>query len=150
MIKIFKNFFENEKSNEDNSSQDLELLCGLMIEAANTDGVIDNEEIEKINFILVNTFQEEKNDVKVALNQAIKNRENSKSLFFYTSKINKVYSDEKKILLIETLWEIILSDGKIHDYESSLIRRISGLLYISDVNSGNAKKRALNKINKKI
>ena len=150
MIKIFKNFFENEKSNEDNSSQDLELLCGLMIEAANTDGVIDNEEIEKINFILVNTFQEEKNDVKVALNQAIKNRENSKSLFFYTSKINKVYSDQKKILLIETLWEIILSDGKIHDYESSLIRRISGLLYISDVNSGNAKKRALNKINKKI
>ena len=150
MIKIFKNFFENEKSNEDNSSQDLELLCGLMIEAANTDGVIDNEEIEKINFILVNTFQEEKNDVKVALNQAIKNRENSKSLFFYTSKINKVYSDQKKILLIETLWEIILSDGKIHDYGSSLIRRISGLLYISDVNSGNAKKRALNKINKKI
>ena len=45
---------------------------------------------------------------------------------------------------------IVLSDGKVHDYESSLIRRLSGLLYISDVNSGNAKKKALDKINKKL
>ena len=101
MIKIFKNFFENEKSNEDNSSQDLELLCGLMIEAANTDGVIDNEEIEKIKFILVNTFQEEKNDVKVALNQAIKNRKNSKSLFFTHQKLIKFILTRKKFYLLK-------------------------------------------------
>ena len=58
---------------------------------------------------------------------------------------SRMPADKKKLLLIETLWEIVLSDGQIHDYESSLIRRLSGLLYISDVNSGNAKKRALNK-----
>ena len=50
------------------------------------------------------------------------------------------------MLLIEILWEIILSDGKLHDYETSLIRRLAGLLYISDVNSGNARKKALDKI----
>ena len=60
--------------------------------------------------------------------------------------INKNFDDEKKLLLIESLWEIVLSDGKIHDYESNLIRRLAGLLYISDINSGNARKRALNKI----
>ena len=49
---------------------------------------------------------------------------------------------KKKMLLIEVLWEIILEDGKIHDFESNLIRRLSGLLYISDVNCGNAKKNA--------
>ena len=49
------------------------------------------------------------------------------------------------MLLIEILWEIVLSDGQIHDYETSIIRRLSGLLYISDVDSGNARKRALNK-----
>ena len=63
--------------------------------------------------------------------------------------VNGEFSQEKKILLIETLWEITLSDGEIHDYESSLIRRLSGLLYISDIDSGNAKKRALNKISGK-
>ncbi|OUU12159.1 MAG: hypothetical protein CBB94_00585 [Gammaproteobacteria bacterium TMED34] len=60
--------------------------------------------------------------------------------------MNKNFSDDKKLLLIETLWEIVLSDGELHDYESNLIRRLAGLLYISDVNSGNARKRALNKI----
>ena len=44
MIKILKNFFENKESNDDNSNQNLEILiCGLMIEAANSDGIIDNE-----------------------------------------------------------------------------------------------------------
>ena len=82
------------------------------------------------------------------LQKAIKDRNNSKSLFYYTSKINKDYSEEKKILLLEILWEIVLADGKLHDYESSLLRRLSGLLYISDIKSGNARKRALIKISK--
>ena len=146
MIKILKNFFESQASNEDiDPNKNLKLLAGLMIEAANTDGVIDNNEINKINSILINTFQEDPDQVKLILDETIKNQNDSKSLFFYTSKINKTYSIEKKLLLLETLWEIILSDGKIHDYESNLIRRLSGLLYISDVDSGNAKKRALNK-----
>ena len=54
---------------------------------------------------------------------------------------------KKKILLIEVLWEIILSDNEIHDYESNLIRRLAGLLYVSDVECGNAKKRANLKVN---
>tara|TARA_A100001011_G_C14319689_1_gene849898 strand:- start:3278 stop:3730 length:453 start_codon:yes stop_codon:yes gene_type:complete len=147
LIKILKNFFESQASKEDiDPSKNLKLLAGIMIEAANTDGVIDNNEINKINSILINTFQEDPDQVKLILDETIKNQNDSKSLFFYTSKINKTYSIEKKLLLLETLWEIILSDGKIHDYESNLIRRLSGLLYISDVDSGNAKKRALNKI----
>ena len=50
------------------------------------------------------------------------------------------------MLLIETLWEIVLSDGEVHEFESNLIRRLAGLLYISDVSCGNAKKRALVKL----
>ena len=69
-----------------------------------------------------------------------------KSLYFFTSKINKIFSDKKKLLLIETLWEVILSDGQLHEYESNLIRRLAGLLYISDVSCGNAKKKAIEKI----
>ena len=145
MLNLLKNFFEkNEVSKVE--SNNLEILCGLMIEAANSDGNIDSDEINKIKKILINIFKEDKEEVELTLNNAIQNSNNSKSLFFYTSKINKNYSEEKKILLIETLWEIVLSDGKLHDYETSLIRRLAGLLYISDVNSGNARKRALDKI----
>tara|TARA_B100000212_G_C27348307_1_gene522411 strand:+ start:869 stop:1231 length:363 start_codon:yes stop_codon:yes gene_type:complete len=120
-----------------------------MVEAAYTDGSIDIEEIEKIKSVLVDSFKEDPLEVENILNKSINNKNNSKSLFYYTSKINKEYTKEKKIILIETLWEIVLSDNEIHEYESSLIRRLSGLLYISDVDSGNAKKRALNRISGK-
>ena len=145
MINILKNFFEDNNKLKKDDINDLEILCGLMIEAANSDGKIDNIEIEKINNSLIKTFKEDKKQVQSVLEMAVKNKNNSKSLFFYTSKINKNYSYEKKLLLIEILWEIVLSDGQIHDYETSIIRRLAGFLYISDVDSGNARKRALNK-----
>ena len=138
----------NYKKSEDDEgvSKNLELICGLMIEAAYTDGTIRESELKKIKFSLINVFDENEEEVDLVLDEAIKNKNNSKSLHSYTSFINKNFNDDKKILLIEALWEIVLSDGKVHDFESNLIRRLAGLLYISDVNSGNARKRALDKI----
>ena len=146
MINLLKNILNNQNSTENkDDNKNLELLCGLMIEAAYTDGQIDKNELNKIKLSLVNIFEEDPIEIEISLKEAVNNKNNSKSLFFYTSKINKNYSYEKKLLLIEILWEIVLSDGEIHDFESNLIRRLSGLLYISDVNSGNARKRALDK-----
>ena len=112
------------------------------------DGEIDEGEINKIKFSLVNIFAEDNVEVDLVLKVALENKNNSKSLHYYTSYINKNFDDNKKLFLIEALWEIVLSDGKIHDFESNLIRRLAGLLYISDVDSGNAKKRALDKSKK--
>ena len=149
MLNLLKNILNNQSSRDNKEdTKNLELLSGLMIEAAYTDGQIDDNELNKIKLSLIDIFEENPNDVDLVLNEAIINKNNSKSLHHYTSFINKNFSEERKLLLIEVLWEIILSDGKIHDYESNLIRRLAGLLYISDVNSGNARKRALSKINK--
>ena len=146
MIKLLKNILNNQNSAEEKDDiKDLELLSGLMIEAAYTDGQIDKAELDKIKSSLIYTFQENENEVNLVLNEAIINKNNSKSLHHYTSYINKNFTEDKKILLLEALWEIVLSDGEIHDYESNLLRRLAGLLYISDVNSGNARKRALDK-----
>ncbi len=146
MINLLKNILNNKNSQEEKEgSKSLELLSGLMIEAAYTDGQIDDIELNKIKLSLINVFDEDSSDVELVLNEALRNKNNSKSLHHYTSYINKNFSEDRKLLLIEVLWEIVLSDGEIHDYESNLIRRLAGLLYISDVNSGNARKRALNK-----
>ena len=146
MINFLKNILNNQNSqqNEDNN-KNLELLCGLMVEAAYTDGQIDRSELNKIKLSLINVFSEDPIEVNLVLEESVKNKNNSKSLHHYTSFINKNFDEDKKLLLIEALWEIVLSDGKIHDFESNLIRRLSGLLYISDVDSGNARKRALDK-----
>tara|TARA_B100000886_G_scaffold182709_1_gene125339 strand:+ start:744 stop:1193 length:450 start_codon:yes stop_codon:yes gene_type:complete len=149
LLNLLKNILNNQNSIEEKeSNKNLELLCGLMIEAAYTDGNIDQNELSKITKSLVNTFNEDAKDVDLMLKEAVKNKNNSKSLHHYTSFINKNFDDDKKLLLIEALWEIVLSDGQIHDFESNLIRRLAGLLYVSDVNSGNARKRALDKNSK--
>ncbi len=146
MLSLLKNILNSKNSQEDNNNnKDLELLCGLMIEAAYTDGNIDSTELNKIKLSLINIFSEDAKEVSLVLEKALQNKNNSKSLHHYTSFINKNFDNKKKILLIEVLWEIVLSDGEIHDFESNLIRRLAGLLYISDVDSGNAKKKALDK-----
>ena len=148
LLRLLKNILNSQDSKEVNNNKDLELLCGLMIEAAYTDGQIYTSELNKIKLSLINIFSEDPKEVNLILAKAEENKNNSKSLHHYTSFINKNFDDKKKLLLIEALWEIVLSDGEVHDFESNLLRRLAGLLYISDVDSGNAKKRALDKSQK--
>ena len=110
MFKSLKNILNQKNKNILTEDYDyLSLLCGLMIEAANADGEISDLEIKKISNILVDSFKENPSDVKIKLDEAIANSNNSNSLFYYTSKFNKEYNYQKKILLIEKMWEVILS-----------------------------------------
>ena len=147
MLQSLKNIFASAQTlNTETENTEIDILSGLMIEAANTDGEVTQEELNKISQSLINVFKEDPKAVEVSLTKAFENKDNSKSLYYYTSKLNKSYSNENKIKLIEVLWEIILADSEIHDFETNLIRRLAGLLYISDVECGNAKIRAGNKI----
>ena len=149
MLQSLRNIFSNNiNQNQEDDNKDLDILAGLMIEAANTDGNISQNEINKISFSLINVFKEHPKEVELALSKAVDDKDNSNSLHFYTSKLNKSFSHKNKLLLIEVLWEVILSDNEIHDFESNLLRRLAGLLYISDIECGNAKKRAKDKVNK--
>ena len=143
MLQSLKNIFASDHIlNAETENTEIDILSGLMIEAANTDGEVTQEELNKISHSLINVFKEDPKAVEVSLTKAFENKDNSKSLYYYTSKLNKSYSNENKIKLIEVLWEIILADDEIHDFETNLIRRLAGLLYISDVECGNAKIRA--------
>ena len=143
MLHSLKKIFSNEINQDQKvKNNDIAILAGLLIEAANTDGKVTQDEVNQISSSLINVFKESPEEVKVALARALDDKDNSRSLFYYTSKLNKSYSHEKKILLIEVLWEVILSDNEVHDFESNLLRRLAGLLYVSDIECGNAKKRA--------
>jgi uncharacterized tellurite resistance protein B-like protein len=148
LLQSLKNIFTNNDSIQAEENKEIDILSGLLIEAANTDGQITQDELNKISTSLINVFHEDAKKVEESLITALDNKDNSKSLYFYTSKLNKSFSDEKKIMLVEVLWEVILSDNEIHDFETNLIRRLAGLLYISDVECGNAKIRATQKLQK--
>jgi|TARA_B100000929_G_scaffold246651_1_gene205161 uncharacterized tellurite resistance protein B-like protein len=145
LLNSLKNFFQQAEKSHQSNTDHLRLLSGLMIEAANIDGHVDQKEVNKISKVLIDTFNEEPSAVEEELKKCLNELGEHKSFHSFTSQINQSFSNEKKIILLEILWEIILADGKVHDFESNLIRRLAGLLYISDVNCGNAKKRALKK-----
>ena len=143
MLNSLKFFFHQSEEIHQNNTDDLHLLSGLMLETANIDGHVDQQEVDKISKVLIDIFHEEPSAVEVELKKCLEELEEHKSFHSFTSQINQSFSNEKKIILLEILWEIILEDGELHDFESNLMRRLAGLLYISDVQCGNAKKRAL-------
>jgi len=50
------------------------------------------------------------------------------------------------VMLVEMLWDVVYADGELHDYEANLMRRVAGLLHVSDQESGAARKRVLGRM----
>jgi len=151
LLDSFLNFFSRSEINKNSeefeeNNEDIMIISGLLVEAAAIDGEIDEKEILKIKDSLIVFFKLSEEKSNNIVNKSLEKVDEQNSLHYFTSKINKEFKHDKKIILLEILWEIILSDGKIHDFESNLIRRLSGLLYISDIECGNAKKRASKRI----
>ena len=97
MLEILQNLFKqsNLKDKVTSKNNELMLLCGIMIEAANIDGQIDQDEILKIKTSLVNIFHEKQEEVELVLTACLKQSMEPNSLHFFTSKINKFF--KKKI-----------------------------------------------------
>ena len=127
-------------NNKDKENIELTKVVSLLIHAAKIDENYTDKEKDLINNF-INKFSEENSQNKTSseiLQEAEKQEKDSNHILEFTREIKKM--DMKiRILVLETLWEIVLSDEKSGIYESNLIRRICGLLYISDKISGEVK-----------
>ena len=133
-------------NNNDKENIELTKIVSLLIHAAKIDENYTDKEKDLINNF-INKFSEENSQNKTSseiFEEAEKQEKDSNHILEFTREIKKM--DMKiRILVLETLWEIVLSDEKSGIYESNLIRRICGLLYISDKASGEIKLSVLNK-----
>ncbi len=132
--------FSNKK---DQNNIELIKIVSLLIHAAKIDENYTEKEKDLINnFINIfskrhpNTLQN-KTSFEI-LEDAEKYEKDSNHILEFTREIKKMDLDIKTFVL-ETLWQIVLSDNKSGIYESNLIRRICGLLYIPDKISGKIK-----------
>ena len=127
-------------NNKDKQNIELTKIVSLLIHAAKIDENYTDKEKDLINNF-INKFSEENSQNKTSseiFEEAEKQEKDSNHILEFTREIKKM--DMKiRILVLETLWEIVLSDEKSGIYESNLIRRICGLLYISDKVSGEVK-----------
>ncbi len=115
--------------------------AALMVEAAKLDDDFDDEERVQIEGLLQNQFALSADEASDLLSAGEQASDDSVQWQGFTRAIKDGFEPEERIALIEMLWEVAYADGELHDYEASLIRRITGLLYVADRDSGEARKR---------
>ena len=118
----------------------------LLVEAAAIDGDFGDQERLALNAILTREFDLTGEELETLVTEASKVQSESNHLLRLTRVIKDSYPLEDRTEVIEMLWEIVYADGVLHNYEANLMRRVSGLLYVSDRDQGEARKRVLGRI----
>ena len=137
---IFK-FFNKNKKKPDVNVESVNVAC-LLIHAAKIDENYTSEEREIIKKTVEKLYPD-LDDLDEVIAQAEHKENDSNHIQEFTRDV-KSLSTENKIIIVETLWRIILSDGKSDVYENNLMRRLAGLLYLDDKVVGETKVKVLN------
>ena len=148
MFQNLKNIFDKVKQ-ENNSEveileQEIYAVLSLLIEACKVDGIVSDDEIEKITGLLINKFHLEASKAKNAVSFVLEKANDKVEIFSDIKVILDTMDHEERIKVVEMLWGVVLADGTIDDYESNLMRKISSLLHVSSFETAEAKKRAMN------
>ena len=128
-------FFKKEK----NENDDLTKVAALLIHAAKIDENFSINEEKIIKKALLEIGADNENIEKI-LTDGKKIEENSNQILDFTKEVKNM-DEQNKIKIIETLWRIIYSNDEADIYETSLMRRLTGLLYIDNKLMGNIKEK---------
>ena len=120
--------------------------AALLAEVAMCDDGFDDGERAAIRGLVAGHFGLTESEAAALVEAAEASAADSTHLMGFTRVIKDNYSPEERIELIEMIWEVVYADGVLHDHEDSLLRRIAGLVYVSDRDRGNARKRVLARI----
>ena len=135
---MLRKFFNKEKQN--NSNDKNILIISLLIHAAKIDENYSETEKKIIIKAIMELNKVDFDEGTKLLKLAEKKEEESNQIVEFTKEVKK-YSMEFRLKVIEIIWKIVYSDGTSDNYETNLVRRICGLLYISDKDSGIIKTR---------
>ena len=150
MFEIFKSAISKIKNNDKEVHKEevkaLSSIVALLVEAASVDGNIGGEEKSHISLILKKQLNIEETEANEILQEAIIKSEDQIEIWSKTHDIRKEMDYEERLKIVELMWEIVLVDQVLDVFESQLMRRVAGLLFVSDFDSGNCKKRAIEKL----
>tara|TARA_B100001750_G_scaffold138831_1_gene110604 strand:- start:359 stop:784 length:426 start_codon:yes stop_codon:yes gene_type:complete len=140
---MLKKFFK-KKEKESPDSKNI-LVISLLVHAAKIDENYTENEKKIIIKAIMQLNETNFDEAKKLLKLSEKKEEESNQIVEFTREIKK-YSMEFRLKIIEIIWKIVYSDGTSDNYESNLIRRICGLLYVSDKDNGIIKTKIKNSL----
>ena len=151
MIDFMKDFLFRRKgrakdSDGDHSQAELRLAAAaLMVEAAKLDGSFDDIERDRIAALLKSRFDMDHTDATELIAAADVETDLAGGLHGFTSEVRRHFDHAERVDMIEMLWDVVYADGVLHDFEANMLRRAAGLLYVTDQESGAARKRVLDR-----
>ena len=140
------NFFKNKEKGIMNDDKSYSNIAALLIHVAKIDENYENKEKEIIKKTLIELGAKSSNIDKLILDASII-EENSNQILDFTREVKNA-PESDKIRIVESLWRIIYSDDSADMYETNLMRRLAGLLYIDPKIMGNLKERVKQELKK--
>lgn len=135
MIDSIKKFFElhlSPDSDNGNSEHALQLAsAALLIEMTRVDHEIKHEEESMVSKAIQTTFNLSQEETNTLVELAEQESRNSTCYYEFTSLINREFSQQQKIKLVENMWRVAFADEELEKHEEHLVRKISELLYVS-------------------
>ncbi len=151
MIAALKKFISDPRVQdraEDKDQSDVveSAAAALLVEAALADGSFDDTERTQIQDVLDHLFDLSENDIQTLIADAEQAVANSNQLYGFTRTVKDTLEYDRRVEMMQMLWEVVYADGQLDDFEANLVRRVSGLLYVTDQDSGRARKAALDQL----
>ncbi len=113
----------------------------MLVHAARLDGDFSTPEQAALAKIMEADFELDAQTRQELLDLAKSEETAAADLYRWTNVMNENMQPDEKISIIEQLWQIILADHEIDDYEANLMRRVSGLIHVPDRETGLARQR---------
>ena len=121
-------------------------VTALLLEAASLDGDIGEREKATIARLISQKFDFDAEATAALMREATAEQATAVEIYNFTRQIKDTFDADERVEMIEMLWEVVYADEELHDYEASLLRRVSGLLHVPDRIAGDAKKRVRDRL----
>ena len=133
------NIFKTEETEKENNHPSIIAVACLLVHSARIDENYTGKEKEIIKDAIIEMGAETKN-IDEIIKDAEEKEKDSNQILEFTREIKNIKEEDKKII-IEALWDIIYSDEDADMYETNLMRRLSGLLYLDPKVVGDIKEK---------
>jgi uncharacterized tellurite resistance protein B-like protein len=120
--------------------------AALLVDAASIDGDFDSAERQTIAAMLAKKFDLDVEKVEALIEEAVARVNKAVDHYGFVRKIKEAYDHDARVDLMEMLWQVAYADGVVDDFEANLMRRLAGLLNVSDRESGDARKRVIERL----
>ena len=137
------NIFKKEENEKDNNHPSIIAVACLLIHSAKIDENYTDKEKKIIKDAIVEMGAEDK-QIDEIIQDAEEKEKDSNQILDFTREVKNINEEDKKII-IEALWDIIYSDEDADMYETNLMRRLSGLLYLDPKVVGDIKEKVRQK-----